>query len=78
MTRTEFESGLLERLSDLRNFYRKYHPEGNYLSILITGKGLAANNEYWDKDKHMPVDVSDGHFPDGGHYVRINGKVNVD
>lgn len=68
MTREEFETNLIARLEDIKALYKQYNPEtfntpeGAYLSMIIIGDSIGANNRAFLKsetnpDTYRPVDV---------------------
>ena len=65
MTREDFECELIARMEDIKALYKRYNPQafedGNklYLSMLINGDFMYANNSYFSVNENSP----DRHFP---------------
>lgn len=75
MTRLEAETKIVEHLDAIKNIYREYNPDGNHLSLCISKFGTSFNNEYWDRDKHKPVDYFRHEGNEDCHdFERIGGE----
>lgn len=62
MSRKECEDIIIGMMQLIRDVYRAYNPDGNYLSLSIT-ENISVNNSYYDVDKDKPINVT--LFPDG-------------
>lgn len=56
MTRFETETEIAKHLTAIKKIYKKYNPEGIYLSLTITDRSMMVNNEHWDADRRKPID----------------------
>lgn len=63
LTRKQCEDAILKRMIEIQQLYKRYHPNGDYLSIAIHNDIMYANNAHWEKDKEHPLD-----------FYLINGK----
>ena len=62
LKRNECEEQILELLEEIKQVYRRYNPDGEYLTMVISGTHISANNAYWEKDSKRPLEfyVNDG------------------
>lgn len=51
------ERVLIELLSEAYNCYKRYYPNGDYLSVAFINDGLTIFNEYWERDEDFPIDT---------------------
>ena len=56
LTRKQCENAILRRLEEIRRLYKRYNPDGDYLSISINNDIICVNNEHWAADKEHPLD----------------------
>lgn len=56
MEREECQKQIRELMIQIRDVYRKYNPDGNYLAMFIEGDHLMVNNAYWEDDIDRPLD----------------------
>lgn len=63
MTREECESRIREKLQEIRDIYKEYHPEGEYIDVSFFRDGFYAYNMW----------RSDG-CNDQGHPLEIKSK----
>ena len=73
MTKKECEKTILGLMETIREVYKQYNPDGEYLALSIR-ETLSFNNRYWigGDDEHKPVDIT--LFQDGG--LRTTDNVN--
>lgn len=52
MTRKECEQKILNKIKEIREIYKEYNPDGDYLTISINPQTgyIAFNNAYYDTD----------------------------
>lgn len=55
------EKAIAKHLLAIADIYRKYNPEGEYLSMALFSNGannvhVHANNAYYEEDKHAPIE----------------------
>lgn len=63
LTRKTCERMILAYCKKIQKLYKKYHPNGDYLTIAICDNNIHANNAYWeDADREKPLDF---YFIDG-------------
>ena len=55
MDRIECEQELIEKAIELAAIYRKYRPNGFYLSIGIIDDHIDIHNQYFKSDKDFPI-----------------------
>lgn len=55
MNREECESKLLEKAREMREIYRQYNSEDDYLTICISDNYIAINNSGFNEDYSLPV-----------------------
>ena len=56
MKRKECQKQIIDLMIQIRDVYRKYNPDGNYLAMFIKGDDLIMNNSYWEDDIDRPLD----------------------
>ncbi len=73
MTKKECEKIILGLMGTIREVYKQYNPDGEYLTLSIK-ETLSFNNSHWigGNDEHKPVDIT--FFQDGG--LRTTNNVN--
>lgn len=57
MKRKECEKQIRDLMIQIREVYRKYDPDGKYLSLAIMDNTLMANNMCYTDDADHPVDI---------------------
>ena len=57
MKRKECEKKIIDLMIQIRDVYRKYDPDGEYLSLAIMDNTLMANNLCYTDDADHPVDI---------------------
>ena len=59
MKRKECEEQIRDLMIQIRNVYKEYNPDGEYLSLAIMGDTLMANNMCFTEsiDADHPVDI---------------------
>lgn len=57
MKREECEKQIKDLMIKIRNVYKEYNPDGEYLSLAIIGDTLMANNMAYADDADHPVDI---------------------
>lgn len=57
LTRAECESEILKRCEAINKIYKRYNPDGAYLSIGIIDGRVSVNNEYWGADSGAPLNA---------------------
>lgn len=50
MTRNECENKITEKLIEIAEIYNKYNPQDEYLSMVIKGKHISANNSFFQEN----------------------------
>ena len=52
------EEAILKRLLEIRKIYRKYNPNGRYLTMSFghNDDHITVNNAHWGNDKDFPID----------------------
>ena len=58
MNRTECELLIAEKLREIRNIYKEYYPNGNYMHLCICNNKVTAFNEYFDQDSKKPINFT--------------------
>lgn len=56
MKRKECEKQIIDLMIQIRNVYKEYNPDGEYLSLAILDNTLMAYNMYTDDADH-PLDI---------------------
>lgn len=54
-TKQELEADIERLGKEILKAYKRYNPDGKYLSLCIIEKNLEAHNQWWSKDKEHPV-----------------------
>ena len=57
MKREECEKQIKDLMIKIRNVYKEYNPDGEYLSLAIMGDTLMAYNMAYADDADHPVDI---------------------
>ena len=57
MEREECEKQIRDLMIHIRDVYRKYNADGEYLSLAIIGDTLIANNMKYEDDADHPLDI---------------------
>ena len=60
MEREECQKQIRDLMIKIRDVYRKYNPDGKYLSMFIYGdnlEDLMVNNTHWKEDADRPLDM---------------------
>lgn len=58
LTREQCEQEIVKHLKAIRRLYSRYHPDGDYLTLVIYNHSLSANNAYWEEaDRKHPLDI---------------------
>ena len=57
MKREECEKQIIELMFQIRDVYRKYNADGDYLTLAIMGDTLMANNIAYADDAGHPLDI---------------------
>ncbi len=60
MERKTCERLILEKLEEIKEIYKEYNPNGDYLALSIVGGWISVNNEYYDKDAEKPINFYKG------------------
>jgi hypothetical protein len=72
LTRAQCEDAILRHMKEIQQLYKRYHPNGDYLTITIFGDDMSANNAHWEeKDEEHPLDF---YFIKGEKGTLFNGK----
>ena len=50
MSRGECEQAIREKLIEIRDIYKQYNPDGDYLELCLMNGNISFFNEHWDKD----------------------------
>lgn len=59
LSREACEKEILDRLLAIQQLYKRYNPNGDYLSMHIHNDYISANNAHWENpDKEKPLDFS--------------------
>lgn len=57
------EKMLIVMAAKLYKEYKRYNPNGDYLSLCITKNSISINNAFWSKDFEYPINAfDDGEF----------------
>ena len=59
MKREECEKQIIDLMIQIRDVYRKYDADGEYLSLAIMGDTLMAYNMKFTGDEDHPLDIYD-------------------
>lgn len=61
MTREECEKQIIEKMKEIKDIYKKYNENGDFLSLAIYAdkECYTVNNIYWGKDKNYPIDAAE-------------------
>ena len=59
MKREECEKQIIDLMIQIRDVYRKYNADGEYLSLAIMGDTLMAYNINFTDDEDHPIDIYD-------------------
>lgn len=57
MEREECEKQIRDLMIQIRDVYRKYNEDGEYLNLAIMGDTLMANNMKYADDANHPLDI---------------------
>ena len=57
MEREECEKQIRDLMIQIRDVYRKYNADGEYLSLAIIGDTLMANNMEYEDDADRPLNI---------------------
>ena len=57
MGREECEKQIRDLMIQIRDVYRKYNADGEYLSLAIIGDTLMANNMEYEEDADRPLNI---------------------
>ena len=57
MKRKECEKQIIDLMLQIRDVYRKYNADGEYLSLAIIGDTLMANNMEYEEDADRPLNI---------------------
>lgn len=57
MKRKECEEQIIDLMIQIRDVYRKYNEDGEYLNLAIMGDTLMANNMKYADDEDHPLDI---------------------
>ena len=57
MEREECEKQIRDLMIQIRDVYRKYNADGEYLSLAIIGDTLMANNMEYEEDADRPLNI---------------------
>lgn len=57
MKREECEKQIIDLMIKIRNVYKEYNPDGEYLNLAIMGDTLMANNMHYTDDADHPLDI---------------------
>ena len=63
MTQEEFVKSILEKIDGIKEIYKKFYPDGKYLSITIIENYCSFLIDLRNDDKEHPVNIS--RFEDG-------------
>jgi len=56
ISRQECEEQILELLKEIREVYREYYPQGEYLTMCLNEGTIHFNNAWFTDDYHSPID----------------------
>ena len=57
LSRKTCERKIMQLCEEIQRVYKRYNPDGNYLTISINNDIIAANNAHWEgADKKKPLD----------------------
>lgn len=57
LSRKACEAGILKLIMEIQQLYKRYNPNGDYLTISIHNDIINCNNAYWEEnDKERPLD----------------------
>lgn len=59
MEREECEKQIIDLMIQIRDVYREYNADGEYLNLAIMGDALMANNMHYTDDADHPLDIYD-------------------
>lgn len=57
MKRKDCKKQIIDLMIQIRDVYRKYNADGEYLSLAIMGDTLMANNMEYTDDADHPLDI---------------------
>ena len=57
MKRKECQKQIIDLMIQIRDVYRKYNADGEYLSLAIIGDTLMANNMEYEEDADRPLNI---------------------
>lgn len=57
MKRKECQKQIIDLMIQIRDVYRKYNADGEYLSLAIMGDTLMADNMHYADDADYPLDI---------------------
>lgn len=60
MTRKECEKRIFEQMQIIRDIYKEYRGNVDYLTLRFIEGGISFNNEYWEEDKEKQINFNDG------------------
>lgn len=58
MSPDEFITKVNEHLKYIKSLYEEAYPDGNYITFTLLDGEWQYNNEYWNRDKDFPIEVS--------------------
>ena len=57
MKREECEKQIIDLMTQIRDVYKEYNPDGEYLSLAVMDNNLMANNMCYTDDADHPLDI---------------------
>lgn len=59
MTQSETEQKLLDLAQQMREIYREYVGNAQYLEFFMVNGNIHIYNAYWDREKDTPINVDE-------------------